>query len=446
MGPGAQVTLAMKPDGILSQDEERKRRERRRRAVQRRKARTRWARRSLRRLRILLGFSRTPKGSAYTYAGDEAAAPVVEEDPELWERARPFAVGALVFIGVALGIVLVYGALARGPTPLQTPGVDALVSQTIRALRAGDVAGAREVRDQLARSRPDGLIAHYLDGHLLAAQRKSPEAAATAKQLMTLAGYREATGDPDGAAQALLQARQLAPNAPDIRLIRASLLLTQASYREVIAEADGLDELAGASVATAKLRGDAYLGLRRWAPARREYEAAAMREVSRPDIHLPLAEALMQLGEYAQARRAIDTVIRYHPDSPDAHLQLGVLHDRRGEVEQAEAAYREAIDVDPNHLKSLNNLAYLLCVRRGQPALAVPYAERAYKLAPLSGTVNDTLGWTYHILGRRDEALPLLRKAAEEKPDDAEVREHLAQAILADGRRESTAAQAGARD
>ena len=65
---------------------------------------------------------------------------------------------------------------------------------------------------------------------------------------------------------------------------------------------------------------------------------------------------------------------------------------------------------DPNDTVALNNLAYALAVRKGQPAEALGYAERAFTLTRGSATVADTLAWVQHLLGRDREAAQLLAR------------------------------------
>ncbi len=105
-----------------------------------------------------------------------------------------------------------------------------------------------------------------------------------------------------------------------------------------------------------------------------------------------------------------------------AHISDVHMH---GSSDEAEKALREALKINPNHIKALNNLAYLLAVTRNRPADALPFAERADRLAPNVPQVLDTLGYVYTLLGRNKEALPLLEKAATLLPDNPDVKDHL---------------------
>lgn len=417
----------MKPDGILPDD-------RRKRPPPTGRG-SRW--RPLQWIRGLLGFRRRPGVAPYPFTEDT----IPDEDPDFWVRARPYVRVALLFGAAALVVFWVYGALADDPTAISNPDAGRLITQAVVAAREGDLAAAERLREQAAESMPDDPALYYLDGHLLAARGEDTQALtkrawtrrAKARSLIALAGHCEASGDLAGAAEALLKARRLAPNATRIRLLRGVLLLALDRTAEAVAEADELEEITGPTSHTLKLRGDAYLNMDRPDLACPQYEAARMYAQSTPAIDLPLAEALLQSGRPDEAIDLVRDVIRHSPQNADARLLMGIIQANLGKVDDAEAAYRKAIEIDPNHVKSLNNLAYLLCADRGKPAAALEYAARAHKLASSSPMITDTLGWTYSLLGRHDEALPLLRRAADLAPDDPEISLHLAESLIATG-------------
>jgi len=51
-------------------------------------------------------------------------------------------------------------------------------------------------------------------------------------------------------------------------------------------------------------------------------------------------------------------------------------------------------------------------------------AARAYKVAPNNGAVLDTYGWILYKAGKYEQAKPLIKKALELLPDDAEIQKH----------------------
>jgi len=60
---------------------------------------------------------------------------------------------------------------------------------------------------------------------------------------------------------------------------------------------------------------------------------------------------------------------------------------------------------------------------------AIGYAKQAYKLAPHSAAINDTLGWLYVQAGQLNKGLSLLREAVAREANNAEIYYHLAFAL-----------------
>ncbi|MCE5326993.1 MAG: tetratricopeptide repeat protein [Planctomycetaceae bacterium] len=80
---------------------------------------------------------------------------------------------------------------------------------------------------------------------------------------------------------------------------------------------------------------------------------------------------------------------------------------------KAGQAYEKAIEANPDHLQSLNNLAYLYSEQMQNYTKAQEYAARAFRLAPADPNIMDTYGWILCRLKNYVQAEPLLRRAAE---------------------------------
>ncbi len=103
-----------------------------------------------------------------------------------------------------------------------------------------------------------------------------------------------------------------------------------------------------------------------------------------------------------------------------------------GRYQESRQAYERVLSQDSNDPASLNNLANVL-LQLGD-AGALDMAERAYKAAPADPNVADTLGLALLKSGQAERALKYLREARIRAPGNAEIREHLAQALDATGR------------
>jgi tetratricopeptide (TPR) repeat protein len=97
-------------------------------------------------------------------------------------------------------------------------------------------------------------------------------------------------------------------------------------------------------------------------------------------------------------------------------LYLGQALDEQGEFEQAIAHYEKAVEIRPNHVSAVNDLAWLLatCPEDGlrQGDRAVQLAERACEATgQRMPTVLDTLAAAYAEAGRFPEAVATATKA-----------------------------------
>lgn len=174
--------------------------------------------------------------------------------------------------------------------------------------------------------------------------------------------------------------------------------------------------------------------LPRWFGTRRLAALSASGRNAKALRLLLRAEARGARGDKAGSRTALEEATTIDGGLLAAHMQLATLYEAAGEYSKAIARYRLVLERKPDDVAALNNLAFALAVRAGAPAEALPFAERAHRLAPSAAAVTDTLGWVYVLLGRAAEAIPLLERATTEQPALAEAHLHLARAYHDAGR------------
>jgi cellulose synthase operon protein C len=104
------------------------------------------------------------------------------------------------------------------------------------------------------------------------------------------------------------------------------------------------------------------------------------------------------------------------------------------EWDLADERYRRIIAKNPNHATALNNLAYLLAVRKGKAAEALPFADRAYRTSIADPAMADTLALIYYLLDKSPLAEPIIVIAARQRPDIAEIRLHAALILAKTGK------------
>ncbi|MEO0033155.1 MAG: hypothetical protein RIS94_2913, partial [Pseudomonadota bacterium] len=154
---------------------------------------------------------------------------------------------------------------------------------------------------------------------------------------------------------------------------------------------------------------------------------ARSKDASADDLRL-LARAASEAGDPDVA--TYEARARFpSPRALGAALTAGDAAMRAGNWGNAIKAYEQIMAVtDGKNPLVLNNLAWANS-QIGNKAKALDYAQRAYKVAPENPSVMDTLGWLLvETGGDKGRARQLLRAAAAKAPQNATIRQHLAQA------------------
>lgn len=137
----------------------------------------------------------------------------------------------------------------------------------------------------------------------------------------------------------------------------------------------------------------------------------------------------------AEMGKAITLVRQWNQRNPrnlDSRKLLVELLVRGNQLEAAGKELRAALQMSPNDVELLNNLANVQMELKDPAALQT--AERALTLSPNSPIVIDTAGWANHLAGRPERALQLLRDARLRAPGSPDIRYHLGMALAAAGR------------
>jgi tetratricopeptide (TPR) repeat protein len=178
--------------------------------------------------------------------------------------------------------------------------------------------------------------------------------------------------------------------------------------------------------------------LRVFPPLRYEaLEHAAAATALRPEsamFQLELVTALERVGDrreaeavFGRAINAFKEAIRLDPKNVRAHVQLAAALYRKGRFAEAEAAFREAVRADPDNGYIHDWLAFLR-LWAGDPAGALPFAEKATKLSGESAQTYWNLGRAQAGVGDYQAAVASFRKALDIDPNHASARGSLAQA------------------
>jgi len=102
---------------------------------------------------------------------------------------------------------------------------------------------------------------------------------------------------------------------------------------------------------------------------------------------------------------------------------------------EAKAALQKGLTLAPDQPLLLNFLGYAMLERGENMDAAEAMIRKASQLAPDDASITDSLGWAQFKRGKIDDAIDTLQKAAEKDPVQAEIQEHLGDALYTSGRR-----------
>ncbi len=115
-------------------------------------------------------------------------------------------------------------------------------------------------------------------------------------------------------------------------------------------------------------------------------------------------------------------------------LQASALEEAKRWPE-ARAALQQGLTIAPQQPLLLNFLGYAKLERGEDVDAAEEMIRKASELAPDDASITDSLGWAQYKRGKTADAIATLQRAAEKDPDQAEIQEHLGDALFISGRR-----------
>ena len=157
-----------------------------------------------------------------------------------------------------------------------------------------------------------------------------------------------------------------------------------------------------------------------------------------PFVHAKLADTLRGTSQFDAAFEAYSTALDiYTADDP---IRWRVLYTRaitahaQDNWPQAEEDFRAALALRPDQPQVLNYLGYSLVERGEKLDEALQMIETAVAAQPDNGAIVDSLGWVLFQLGRYEESVVHMERAASLEAVDPIVNDHLGDVYWAVGR------------
>ena len=122
------------------------------------------------------------------------------------------------------------------------------------------------------------------------------------------------------------------------------------------------------------------------------------------------------------SQKILEQQVVKQPDNPLYHFTLGNIYYEEGNLKQAEIQFKKALALNPDDPEILNNLAWLYATadmkELRKPAEALKLSQRAAQISP-KPHILDTLGESYFINGRYEEAVRALEAALSAGTDNS---------------------------
>ncbi len=117
----------------------------------------------------------------------------------------------------------------------------------------------------------------------------------------------------------------------------------------------------------------------------------------------------------------------------DVRLSLSAIEVERKKLDAAEEWLQQVLDEFPEDIGAFNDLGYLWCDQGKHLRRSLAMVQRAVEAEPDNIAYRDSLGWALFRLGRYEEAVKELEKAAAAENVDGVILDHLADAYAKSG-------------
>jgi tetratricopeptide (TPR) repeat protein len=147
------------------------------------------------------------------------------------------------------------------------------------------------------------------------------------------------------------------------------------------------------------------------------------------------------MGNFDEAARSFDRAVALANDIGvrDEIWPLYLLHadalQKANRWDDVKRSLHAALEIAPDQPLILNYLGYAKLERGEDLDAAEALIRKASELSPDDASIVDSLGWAQFKRGKVDAAIDTLQLAATKDPTQAEIHEHLGDALFTNGRR-----------
>ncbi|MEZ5276865.1 MAG: tetratricopeptide repeat protein [Opitutaceae bacterium] len=280
----------------------------------------------------------------------------------------------------------------------------------------GNLDGALAVYRDLAERFPDSPQGHLAEGLILVRQGNRSAARTAFEEAL------EVAPDYMPAAEQLINLDLAEPNAAAAETRARALVVSYPDRQE--------SHFLLARILLAANRTD-------------EAETSLKRAIAiSPEVRTPqmlLVNLYLQTGRQDKALEQLETLIAQNANDVGALTLKAMIQQQKDDQAGARATYERILEINPDLMAALNNLAYLYSEKADELDRAFELAQRARQVAPKDPFTADTLGWIVLKRGDYPWAISLLQESANGLPNEPEVHYHLGMAHYMAGQTEAAA-------
>jgi len=260
-----------------------------------------------------------------------------------------------------------------------------------------------------------------------------------AETMFSIAGWLNDEQTIDAALIYAQVALMLKKDFPAAQLLLGDIYEATARYDKAI---EAYDQLSKGSVLYPKAAIEIAVNLHqleRSEEALEKISAVLAADPKSYDAWITKADFLRDAKRFAEAAEAYSKAIALIPKPDRNHATLfyfrGIAYERAQQWSKAEADFRKSLQLSPDQANVLNYLGYSMIEKRINIPEAMDMIRKAVELKPNDGYIVDSLGWAHYHIGDYEEAAKHLERAVELRPEDPIINDHLGDAYWHSGRR-----------
>ena len=233
-------------------------------------------------------------------------------------------------------------------------------------------------------------------------------------------------------------ALHLSPSEPAYILLTGRMLSGQKRYEDALTLYNSVEPDSLAYYSTKLIKASTLSDADRVEEAVAILTELSEQQPERVDALVQLGNILRRNEQNAEAAEAYDTAVERVSNPDDLGWRTfyfrGIAHEQSGNWPAAEESLKQALVLNPDQPLVLNYLGYSWADMGINLVEALSMLNRAVDSRPNDGYIVDSLGWVLFQLGRVEEALPHLEQAVEILPGDPVINDHVGDAYWLVGR------------